>query len=104
MNDKQQYRVKPGFTHGQFNQHKAGDIVELTEAEAKGFLDKLELVVEESKPVVEIDPEIAAILEKPIDEIKALEFDKDQWLALKSAEELGKNRSGLLDFIDKQAG
>lgn len=37
------YRVKPGFTHGAGNQYKAGDIVELTEEEAAGFLDKLEL-------------------------------------------------------------
>lgn len=37
------YRVKPGFTHGASDQYKAGDTVELTEAEAAGFLDKLEL-------------------------------------------------------------
>lgn len=38
------YRVRDGFTHGAFNQHKAGDTVTLTEQEAAGFLDKLELV------------------------------------------------------------
>lgn len=39
-----QYRVKQGYTHGAFDQHKAGDIVEYSEEEAAGFLDKLELV------------------------------------------------------------
>jgi len=38
------YRVRPKFTHGAFNQYKPGDIVQLTEQEAAGFLDKLELV------------------------------------------------------------
>lgn len=36
------YRVRPGFTHGAVDQHKAGAVVELTEEEAAGFLDKLE--------------------------------------------------------------
>lgn len=40
------YRVRPKFTHGAFNQYKAGDRVVLTEQEAAGFLDKLELVEE----------------------------------------------------------
>ena len=38
------YRVRPGFTFGAFNQHKPGVLVELTEFEAGGFLDKLEPV------------------------------------------------------------
>jgi hypothetical protein len=38
------YRVRPGYTFGQFDQHPAGTLVELTEAEALGFLDKLEPV------------------------------------------------------------
>lgn len=38
------YRVKPGRAFGTSKQHKPGDIVELTEAEASAFLDKLELV------------------------------------------------------------
>lgn len=41
---KYKYRVKPGRMHGAFNQHGPGSIVELTEDEAGGFLDKLELV------------------------------------------------------------
>lgn len=36
------YRVREGFTFGAFDQHKAGAMVELTELEAAGFLDKLE--------------------------------------------------------------
>jgi len=41
---KYKYRVKPGRMHGAFNQYGPGSIVELTEDEAGGFLDKLELV------------------------------------------------------------
>ena len=46
------YRVRPGFTFGMYNEKHPGDLVELTESEARGFLDKLELVVEEApRPV-----------------------------------------------------
>lgn len=38
------YRVKPGYRHGARKQHGPGDTVELSAAEAAGFLDKLELV------------------------------------------------------------
>lgn len=38
------YRVKPGYKHGATNQYEPGDTVEMTEEEAAGFLDKLELV------------------------------------------------------------
>lgn len=41
---KYNYRVKAGRMHGAFNQYGPGDIVELTEDEAGGFLDKLELI------------------------------------------------------------
>jgi len=41
------YRVKPGFRHGAEKQYGPGDIVELSEEEAVGFLDKLEPVQEE---------------------------------------------------------
>ena len=47
---KRTYRVKLGYRHGKNKEHGPGDIVEMTEFEAFGFLDKLELV-EESKPV-----------------------------------------------------
>lgn len=40
------YRVKPGHQFGARKQHAEGAIVELTEQEAAGFLDKLELVRE----------------------------------------------------------
>lgn len=43
------YTVRPGFTFGASKQHKPGDTVELTEQEAAGFLDKLELA-EDTKP------------------------------------------------------
>ena len=38
------YRVRPGFIHGAFDQYPAGAVLELTEAEAGGLLDKLERV------------------------------------------------------------
>ena len=38
------WRVRPGFTFGAFNQFGPGALVELSEFEAGGFLDKLELV------------------------------------------------------------
>jgi len=38
------YRVRPGMTHGLSDQYTEGDIVEMTEEEARPFLDKLEPV------------------------------------------------------------
>lgn len=43
---KQTYRVKPGQRFGVGKRLGPGDTVQLTEAEAQGFLDKLELVPE----------------------------------------------------------
>ena len=40
----QTYRVKPGCTFGARGDITAGDLVHLTEAEARAFADKLELV------------------------------------------------------------
>lgn len=48
--EKLTYRVKPGFRHGRDNEYGPGDTVELTEREASGFLDKLELVEGAPKP------------------------------------------------------
>ena len=50
------YRVRPGFRFGAQNQHAPGDVVQLEEAAALGFLDKLELVEEVAAPVVEAAP------------------------------------------------
>lgn len=44
------YRVRPGVRFGAAKQHGPGDVVELSEREAKGFLDKLELVREPDPP------------------------------------------------------
>lgn len=54
-----QYRVRPGFRHGVGKKYGPGDILTLTEAEAVGFLDKLELVAEKAKvaPVEVVDVE-----------------------------------------------
>lgn len=47
MSDKKTYRIRQGFTHGAGRSLQGGDTVEMTEREASGFLDKLELVIEE---------------------------------------------------------
>lgn len=52
------YRVKPGVRHGPFDKYGPGDLVEHTEAEAAGFLDKLELV-EEAPPAPDPEDTIA---------------------------------------------
>ncbi len=44
------YRIKPGKRHGPRDEFGPGDLVKLTEYEASGFLDKMELVVEEPVP------------------------------------------------------
>ncbi len=69
------YRVRPGYRHGTQNQYGPGDVVELTEVEAAGFLDKLELAVSrvdklelgtaENAPDLTVDPS------KPKDDGKA---------------------------------
>ncbi len=54
------YQIKPGYTHGAFGQYQAGDIVEMTEAEAKGFLDKLAPVPEPEPASAVAQPETKA--------------------------------------------
>ena len=44
MTERKTYRVKPGQTFGVRSDYGPGDMVQLTEREAAGFLDKLELV------------------------------------------------------------
>lgn len=67
------YRVKPGFRHGKNKQHGSGAIVEMTEFEASGFLDKLELVGEATPaeetpaPVAHTDAAIKLAAEADID-------------------------------------
>ena len=66
------YRVKPGFEHGARGQFKAGDTIECAPEEARGFLDKLELVEVEPIPVVEQPPtappvEVAPVEAQPFD-------------------------------------
>lgn len=70
------YRVRPGFRHGAQRQYGPGDVLEMTEQDAAGFLDKLELVPEEPDaaaapgvPVAEPDVEDdapAAAAHKPV--------------------------------------
>ena len=44
------YRVKPGYVHGAQKQYTAGAVVELTEQEALGFLDKLQPLAPSTPP------------------------------------------------------
>lgn len=44
------YRVRQGYRHGIGKKYGPGDLVELTEAEAQGFLDKLERVQDAPQP------------------------------------------------------
>lgn len=56
MNDEaKQYRVRPGFHHGAQGQYGPGDVVKLTEAEAIGFQDKLELVISPTEETPEVN-------------------------------------------------
>lgn len=60
------YRVKTGFRHGNLNQYGPGDVVELTEEEAAGFLDKLELVKGSAeKATTDLDADAKATLLGP---------------------------------------
>lgn len=49
------YEVKAGYRFGPSNQYGPGDRVELTEDEARGFLDKLRPVKESATPA-DIEP------------------------------------------------
>ena len=60
------YRVKPGFEHGARGQFKAGDTIECAPEEARGFLDKLELVEVEPIPVVEQPPTAPPVEVEPL--------------------------------------
>ena len=53
---KQTYRVKPGHRFGLGKALGPGDTVQLTEAEAQGFLDKLELVPEVKRGELVVNP------------------------------------------------
>lgn len=55
------YIVKPGMRHGAFGQFGPGDRVELSEAEAEAFLDKLELADDIGNGALSVDAEDDAI-------------------------------------------
>jgi len=57
MSEVLKYVVKPGRRFGSFFEHGPGSIVELTEAQAGGFPDTLELVKEDSEPAPESEKE-----------------------------------------------
>lgn len=69
------YKVKPGRTFGKNREYKAGDTVELTEKEAAGFADKLQLVTEEGTqmagppPSVKPDLHLTGLSEKLLDKL-----------------------------------
>lgn len=62
------YRVKPNVFFGARDEYGPGAVVELDEAAALGFLDKLELVQEtqpENKPVNEPAPQTPKPVQPP---------------------------------------
>lgn len=74
---KYTYRVKPGRMFGAYNQHGPGDIVKLTENEAGGFLDKLQLVKESAPEPPAPDDEIAHLQTLTVPQLKQLPEYKD---------------------------
>jgi DNA uptake protein ComE-like DNA-binding protein len=50
------YVVKPGFVFGKSRQHKAGDVVEMSEAEALPFGDKLRLLGQNDGRQLTVNP------------------------------------------------
>jgi hypothetical protein len=86
------YRVKPGMRHGAGNQYGPGDEVELTEAEARGFLDKLELVPEEPPfdvATAKVEEVLAAVENGAISAAEAMQ-----------AEQAGKGRKSLIEALE----
>jgi hypothetical protein len=71
-----QYKVKPGYTFGWRDDYQPGDVVELTEAEAGGFLDKLELV--EDVPATEPSSEDVPAEDTPEPDAPAGDGEADQ--------------------------
>jgi hypothetical protein len=62
---KNTYRVKPGMRYGAHDEFEPGDVVELTEYEVAGHLDKLEMVVPEEVPAPEKPKTSKLKAEKP---------------------------------------
>lgn len=91
MSDKQTYRVRPGFTFGVGRAKQPGDVVELTDAEAEGFLDKLELVGEEKAPPPGTVEEIKAWL--------ATNPEPGAVEAVLETERAGKNRASAVEAL-----
>lgn len=101
------YRVRPGYRHGWNGRYGPGDTLELTEDEARGILDKLELV-QAPAPVVEPkavdEPEPAAVdlsiypnTRAVMDAVKAGELDAATVL---KAERSGQNRVTLIRQLE----
>ena len=64
---KKLYRCRPGFTHGAKDEVKPGDIIELTDREAAGLLDKFEWV---EPALVSVGGELDSLL--PANVVRAL--------------------------------
>lgn len=103
------YRVKPGFRHGMGKRYGPGDTVEHTEAEAAGFLDKLELVEEAEPEPAQPDTDAGDeqtetdgfdVSQATVDEVIAAV--KDGRIAAEDAleaEQAGKQRVSLLSWL-----
>lgn len=71
MTPKYAYRVKPGCVHGAFQQFGSGSTVELTEEEADGLQDKLELVKGDGTTNIPVD-EVATLSKMTALQLKEL--------------------------------
>lgn len=113
------YRVKPGYRHGVGKAYGPGDIVELTEYEAGGFLDKLELVgigsPDDSDPSeVESPPDpsppgppqggdrdvVGDLTVEEIREWLATNPEPEAVISMHAAERAGKKRSSALKAME----
>lgn len=86
------YRVKPGFTFGAQKQYKPGDIVELTEEESAGFLDKLELA--KGKKAQEPSTLQQAILDASDADLADVPGGANAWRAWARGEKTGAVKEG----------
>lgn len=108
---KSRYRVRPGFVFG-VRDLTAGAIVELTEQEAAGFLDKLEKVEEgaergslwtDAPAPPDSGPPLEGYDDLTAREIVAMAVDWEEWVRalLYEWEAAHKNRVTVLEALEK---
>ena len=84
-----QYTVRPGYTFGNRGQYQPGDVVEMAEAEAAGFLDKLELVqMIEEGPMFGVEGQMATLKDSILSKLVDAGFLMDGMILSATDEEL----------------